>query len=772
MERFSPGQLLDPRHEVVPLRGRSAELAALRGWRDEHGGRRLMLLHGRAGVGKTRLVARLDDVTVLDDADLLPWHDLLARFTDGAVVLLARTAGWWWSAIRQRAEDLGFDTADLELTPCPREHEASYTDACLRFAHRFALPVPDAPTPAAETFHDLHLAALAAVHGRAETDRVELVRWLGSVDPMPPATRRQAEDALAVTLLDDRIAPERSPAALETLARAARRWPHVLRRAEELFTAEPALAATASSAALRVVADSPAPARAVARHVFDDPRFHRDPLPAMLTRTLLHEGARTAETPELAELYGMLSARAALASLKEEALEAATEEVALYRELAEADPAEHRGGLADALGDLGLRLVAVKATGRALATAEEAVEIYRDLTDGDPDYLPRLAAALEQVGVRYAATGRREDALHAVDEAAHLYEDLVDANGALFRIDFAKAAHHLAIRLFDLDRDRDATHAAHLAMVHWRSSAESDPRYEPEFARTLVAIAAALAEHGRPDDAIVVLEEASGVLRRLADANPRVFETELASALAAASVLLLRADRSDEARKAADEVVLLRRKLAAEDPAGRPALAAALVELVTVLTGPDRYLAAEDAVDLLRELDFPREALNADLADALRDQSVELVPVDPRRASELADLEVDVRRELDDGPAYAEAVLRTAMLRGATPEGLAAARMAVLLWHGMRTADELTTEPRYADALSCYARLCARHGGRLDGAMEVAHRAVMVLRAANASRDRFEDAVHAAETVIRAHPDQESARARMQALVVRDWPAE
>ncbi|WP_367131559.1 hypothetical protein [Saccharothrix sp. HUAS TT1] len=931
----SPGELLDPRQEVVPLLGREDELAALARWRDGDGMHSVLLLHGPAGVGKTRLAEHFaagTAVRVVDDADLLPWADLHhllqqpVHAADGRTrfLLVARTAGWWWSATRQRAADLDHTAADLAITARPAEHEDPFAAACAHFATALGRPYPTAPAPTftpaatfaaatatatataaatatadtdtadtattataadpataataapttataatdadtdtataaaldtaaaptaatltgtaaptatttapaalaepaappAATWHDLHLAAVAAVHGSPADDPVELVRWLINVDPNPPTRGRLAEDVLAVTLLDERIAPEHTPDALETLLRAAERWPHARRRAEELFTAHPELANTATSATLRALVESPGPAKAVARHVFDDPRFHGDPLPAVLTRTLLDDRARAgAGKLELAELHGVLSARAALAALREEALAAARHEVALYRELAEEDPADHRPALADALGDLSLRHIAVNRPEDALAAAEEAVALCRVIAAEDDDCTAQLAGALDQLSLRYAALGRCDDATIAVGEASGLYRDLAAAHPAWFRVEQAKVTHHHAVRLFEAGRGHEAAYVSRLAVEQWREVAESDPRYQAEFARTLGSIAALLAARNRRDEALVVLRESVEALRRLARANPRDFEPELASALGAQSAVLRALDRPADAVRASEEAVLVCRRAARDgDPTAVAQLAGALGDLVGALTGPECLAVAEEAVELLRPLaarspadhrapfaiaqarlvrpllaagreyearrvvdevlsvcpELPHRLLvvhGAGLAAALGDLADDLAEHDHRRlalrpAGQVAGIWRDLLgRDRSASTGYAVAVHRTAVLtRGR--EALDRARHAVLVWHLTRTPDELADDPRYADALLLCARLCAESGRHVEHALSLAHRAVVVLHDSGAAPDLVTRAAEAVDAVVRAHADPEAARARMRTMTVSPW---
>ena len=867
-----PGGLLDAHNEVVPFHGRAPELAELARWRDDDSRSATVLVHGVAGVGKTRLAARFaadsraegwtvlladhgetsasaeqDEggrglLLVVDDADRWPWHDLFALLQEPLqrtpartrVLLLSRVSGWWWSSARQRGADLDHVMSDLPLEVRPAEHADSFALACKHFADTLGVERPDVPAPVAESLFDLHLAALAIVHGAApDADRTELVRHLMSRDSAPAGCARLAEDFLAVTLLDHRIAPEETESGLAVLVQAACRWPHLLTRAEELFTGNPALASTADVSTLSVLAEIAdiAPLRAIARHVFDETRFNYEALPAVLTRRLVDHGvARSVDPLEQAELYGMLAARAALAALREEALEAAHQEVALYRELAEVDPGEHRPALADSLGDLGLRFIAAHRPDDALRASEEAVALCKEIAVADPDCLPQLAGALEQLALRYAAVGRRDDAMTAISKAALMFQELAKMSPALFRLDFAKVSHHLAVRLFDVGRREEAGHAAQWALVHWREAADADPRYEPDFARTLTKIGKLLGDFGLRAESVAVVEESITVLRRLAAANPRGFEPELAMALADFAVLLVEVDRGPEAVKVSAESVGLRRRLAeSADPVDRGALAAALGTHVQVLAKSgevdDRLGSAKEAVELLRPLAvehpityqvdlavaltavadlllaaqreyeahvrveeillitrrLPHQLLvvhGSGLAVAMLELSAALSQVEHHtQAVELAEQVVTIWRDLIGHTRIARVAHVLALhqlavnLRRARQikASRGVAHTTIVCWHIARTPEELRCDVRFADALSFYGRLCAEAAVELDTALDLAHRAVLIIREAQGAPEHLSRALDAVKAVLDAHPDRQAAQERLQLMVDRDW---
>ena len=159
--RAQPSRLLLARHQVVPFTGRDAELGDLAGWMGDAGAVSVRLVHAAGGQGKTRLAAHVAGhaaagwvvwrvlhtpdpdpasesratrpagggvLAVVDYADRWPASHLLALVTHlhalslrtsivVRVLMLARSAGFWWPALTDRLDsDLGVD-ADAMLLP-------------------------------------------------------------------------------------------------------------------------------------------------------------------------------------------------------------------------------------------------------------------------------------------------------------------------------------------------------------------------------------------------------------------------------------------------------------------------------------------------------------------------------------------------------------------------------------------------------------------------------------------------------------------------------
>ena len=214
--RRQPSRLLLPRHRIVPFSGRDDELRSLRDWFDEPDRVAVRLVHGPGGQGKTRLAQHFAEeaaqrhvvwqalhspapgspsrlpvpgagriLVLVDYADRWPAADLYALVTDlvgaarhtGAtvrVLLLARSIGSWWSAMRTRVDsDLGVTVDAQALTPLATgrpNREELFRSARDRFARVMGIaaadrlpPPADLSTAAFTQVLSVHMAALVAV---------------------------------------------------------------------------------------------------------------------------------------------------------------------------------------------------------------------------------------------------------------------------------------------------------------------------------------------------------------------------------------------------------------------------------------------------------------------------------------------------------------------------------------------------------------------------------------------------------------------------------
>ncbi|MDX8033995.1 hypothetical protein SK803_27555 [Lentzea sp. BCCO 10_0856] len=779
---LSVAALLDPTHQVVPFHGRESEQNALTHWRDSPVPQASLLLHAPAGAGKTRLLQHFrlehwdDDVhgrlLLIDDADRLTWQDVFEQLQDTLrhgpartrVLLAARTTGWWWSSTRQRIADFDHEVTDLALAPTVADRAESFTLACQHFAKQLDVTAPDEPPPniAGETVLDLHMAALAAVHGDpCDVNRTQLVRQLLQRDD-GPRTGRIAEDHLAVATPD-------SPDP-DLLARAAHRWPALRPQLDQLIADNPAIARDMARDSLRIAAEigSYATAETLARQVFRDERFAVDAIPSMLTERLVE---RAQDTLERAEMYGMLSARTMLCGLRQESVEASQREVECYRELVRQDP-ENRPLLADALGDLGLRLINARRRDEVLAVSEEAIALWHEIALDDPETTPQLASALEQISYRYQALGQEEAAMTALSRATLLYQELAKNHPALFRADFARVAAAMARRYHVEGETQHAADSMQLSIANWRVLAQEDPRFEPELARNLVMAGTMFIDLRRAEAAGEVLREAVDLFRRLAIVNPETFRGDLAEALMRHSQALRGLSEGLNAKLTAQEAVMIWR-----ETGDRKGLGHALLNVVQVAHDLG---AAVEAVEVWRELaekdlvwnqadlvialahlteqqlrhDHDHEALRtadecldicrrlpsqlvdffgAKLAPALQSTARALSESDHHvRALQMSEFTVEVCRALmvkTPLTVYIAAVQQHACrLRGAErkEEARNTAHTAVVLWH--MTGLDLDQQPGYADTLTVYGRLCAETRHELDNALRLTRRAVEILR--------------------------------------------
>ncbi|WP_306215314.1 tetratricopeptide repeat protein [Actinoplanes sp. RD1] len=218
--RQRPSLLLLPRHRIVPFSGREGELDELGRWLDGPEAMSVRLLHAPGGQGKTRLALHFAGAAAArgwtvwqahhratpGPADHLPWDDRLLVVVDYAerwpaedlyallndlsnlglgtgttvrVLLLSRSAGFWWSALVTRLDsELTVPAHGQALRPLghePLDRAELFRTAAERFATALGLPGTATPVPPATLdapdfaqILSVHMAALVAVDDGGE----------------------------------------------------------------------------------------------------------------------------------------------------------------------------------------------------------------------------------------------------------------------------------------------------------------------------------------------------------------------------------------------------------------------------------------------------------------------------------------------------------------------------------------------------------------------------------------------------------------------------
>ncbi|MGH3774214.1 MAG: tetratricopeptide repeat protein, partial [Pseudonocardiaceae bacterium] len=318
--------------------------------------------------------------------------------------------------------------------------------------HRHCYPPSDPATVCEPLYPDRLAEDFLALHtpGHTVTD----------YDPDPWADTAVAR---LLALGSDGQPPVWAPPALTVLIETARRWPHFTRRQlNPLLRTQPQLAVAAGGLALARLAELTdvdlGVLEAIEALLPTGRHVDLDIAAAALTTRLTTDRLATTTDPAVrARLYATLGYRLAHAGQRQQALEATTEAVDVYRRLAEVNPAAFEPDLAMALNNLGNRLSNLGRREEALAATTEAVEIRRRLAEVNPAaFEPDLAMALNNLGMMLSNLGRREEALAATTDAVEIYRRLAEVNPAAFEPDLAMALNNLGMMLSNLGRREEA----------------------------------------------------------------------------------------------------------------------------------------------------------------------------------------------------------------------------------------------------------------------------------------------------------------------------
>ncbi|MFI6226151.1 hypothetical protein ACIBCR_02390 [Micromonospora echinospora] len=666
-----PSELLAGQNEVVDFVGRERELAELVRWRDASG-TGLHLVHAAGGQGKTRLARQFatrsvaDGWTVLvaqhpgaarppipgkaaartllivDYADRWPRTTLervLCRDPGPAlgaelkVLLLARTAGPWWLAVRYALRRAGYRLGEQALAPLggtEEQRQQVYAAAVRRFREAYRLPEvsePEPPGPLGDPSYrsvlTLQMSALVAVDAaaRGETppadpgalsdyllDR-EYAHWAALHDGGHVEVDPQVMGRLVSVATLTRPVPRPRAARTLTLVRLA----DSPRAAESLLDDhQRSYPPTRPETALEPLYPDRLGEDFIARQLPGG--GGGDPWCADLPRRLLAEDVDG--TGSVASGGESPGADGPAATYRHVVWTVLTEtgrrwphvfENYVYPLLA-AEPAMILG-----MGGTALAVVAECAPVAVLQAIEPALPKQRHV-DLDPavavilrrlteHHVKRTADIREyyhwysRLSERLAYAGRHDDALAAAEKVVERLRSLNRGGFHPYPELLAAALVNLGFRLTGVGRDGDALAATRESVAILRALPQVGRDRGSQLGVALNNLAVDLNHTGQSDDAFTVIEEAVRILEPLAADSSADHRARYAMALGTRGATLLNLNRPHDALSPLTESAKLYRNLTGTSPdTYAPDLAKALHDVGDAQVAVQDWTAAEESV--------------------------------------------------------------------------------------------------------------------------------------------------------------------------------
>lgn len=232
--------------------------------------------------------------------------------------------------------------------------------------------------------------------------------------------------------------------------------------------------------------------------------------------------------PLLAKSLSILSGRLGEVGRKEEALDIAKEAVCISRQLAKIQPETFLPTLAFTVERLGWRQLAMDRHKESVSAGEEAVAIYRQLAQQQLD--SDLAMSLRNLGASYYAHGQRKEALSVTEEAVASYRQLARARPDSFLYHLARALTYLSVHLSEFDRQEEALSAAEEAVAIYKQLAQArTAAFLPHLAMALRSMALRLEESRREREALSTARESLSIYEPLAQRWPDAFGADLSA---------------------------------------------------------------------------------------------------------------------------------------------------------------------------------------------------------------------------------------------------
>jgi serine/threonine protein kinase/tetratricopeptide (TPR) repeat protein len=374
-----------------------------------------------------------------------------------------------------------------------------------------------------------------------------------------------------------------------------------------------------------------------------------------------------------------------------EALAAYESALAINRRLADGNPtvADVQQSLASTYGNIGHLLSRTGNLPQALQATESALAIYRKLVDARPDvaeYQSQLARCQTNVGAFLGATGNPAGALKAYESARAVLQKLADAHPTVADYQgYLAATHHNIGQLWAAQNPVEALKAYEPALAIYRKLADAHPSvtdFQSYLATCHNSIGIVLSRIGKRAEALKAYEAALATRQRLADAHPTVtdFQNYLANSHDSIGIFLKATGKPAEARKAHEAGLAIRHKLAREHPESpdfASSLGGTLTNLAAVDLAAKRY--QEARAGLQQAVVWQRKALAVN-------------PAHPRYRQYMTNHLIGlafVARRLGDAEGLAEAERELATFRESDPALRALdARLAAIIRGEQKPADQ------------------------------------------------------------------------------------
>ncbi|MGW1061822.1 hypothetical protein [Micromonospora rubida] len=354
------------------------------------------------------------------------------------------------------------------------------------------------------------------------------------------------------------------------------------------------------------------------------------------------------------------------------------------------------------------------------------------LIDLPPTTPPQEHAAwLGGLALRLAEAGRRIEALTASNEAINLYRELAGTDRDAYLSDLAVSVNNHALRLAEAGHRAEALTASNEAInLHRELAGTNRDAYLPNLAMSVNNHALRLAETGHPTGALTVSNEAVGLYRELAATDRDAYLPNLAMSVNNHAVRLAETGRRAEALTASNEAINLHRELAATNrDAYLPNLAMSVnnhaLRLAETGHPTGALTASNEAVTLYRELaGTNRDAYLPDLAMSVNNHAVRLAETGRRAEALTASNEaVNLYRELAGTnrdaylPNLATSVNNHAVRlaeAGRRAEALTASNEAITLYHELAATNRDAYLPNLATSVNNHALRLAEAGRRAE----------------------------------------------------------